>query len=175
VVFATRRQLRQCFLELAMSMSEERCEETPRRSEASMPIAPISWGELIDKITILEIKSVKIASESARANVVKELRLLQNIAGTIACSEISSLQTELKAINSALWTIEDVIREKDRRKEFDEAFIELARSVYNCNDQRALIKRKINEILRSEIFEEKSYGNDGAIIPFVPFTGGHQR
>jgi len=137
-----------------------------------MPIAPIAWGELIDKITILEIKSVKIASESARANVVKELRLLQTVADTIAGGEISSLQSELRAVNSALWTIEDAIREKERRKEFDAAFIELARSVYACNDRRSLIKRKINEILRSEIVEEKSYGDDAAGVPAAPFTGG---
>ena len=130
-----------------------------------MPIAPISWGELIDKITIFEIKNVKIVNEPARANVVKELRLLQTIADTIAGGEISSLQTELRAVNSALWMVEDAIREKERRKEFDAAFIELARSVYTCNDRRSLIKRKINEVLRSEIVEEKTYGDSAASGP----------
>jgi tetratricopeptide (TPR) repeat protein len=114
---------------------------------ASAPIAPISWGELIDKITILEIKIVEIASEAARANVTKELTLLQKLASTRASDQLLDLRSKLKAVNVALWKIEDAIREKDRKNELDEEFIELARSVYRRNDERAAIKRMINTVL----------------------------
>jgi len=126
--------------------------------KASTPRVPISWGELIDKITILEIKSVEIVSETARGNVMRELFLLQQIAGAQAtCDEILSLRSQLKAVNAALWKIENAIREKDRKNEYDEGFIELARSVYKRNDERALIKSQINTVMASELFEEKSY------------------
>ena len=125
---------------------------------ASMLTAPISWGELIDKITILEIKSVEIVSEVARANVMRELLLLQELARSHQASEqLSYLKSNLKAVNAALWKTEDAIREKERKKEFDEEFVELARSVYRRNDERAAIKRTINTVLASEIVEEKSY------------------
>ncbi|MBV9288404.1 MAG: hypothetical protein JO288_11395 [Hyphomicrobiales bacterium] len=126
-------------------------------TEASTPWAPVSWGELIDKITILEIKSVEIVDEKARVNVLKELSLLQNVA--VGASKISDLKGELKAVNAELWKIEDAIREKERKNEFDQEFITLARSVYQRNDQRARIKRKISALLASEIIEEKSYRN----------------
>jgi len=125
---------------------------------ASTPWAPISWGELIDKITILEIKSVEIPTEAARANVIKELLLLQDLARSIQASEpLSDLKSSLKAVNAALWKIEDAIREKERKKEFDQEFVELARSIYRRNDERVAIKRKINITLASGIVEEKSY------------------
>ncbi len=125
---------------------------------ASTPRVPVSWGELIDKITILEIKSVEIASEAARANVMKELILLQKVASSREGGEqLSNLKSSLKAVNAELWKIEDAIREKERKKEFDEEFVELARSVYRRNDERAAVKRTINTILASEIVEEKSY------------------
>lgn len=125
---------------------------------ATTPRAPISWGELIDKITILEIKSVEIVSEAARANVMKELLLLQELARPHQASQqLSNLKSSLKAVNAALWKTEDAIREKERKKEFDEKFVELARSIYRQNDQRAEIKRMINVVLASEIVEEKSY------------------
>jgi hypothetical protein len=115
---------------------------------------------LIDKITILEIKSVELVKESARTNVLKELLLLQGIADKHGvCGDVAGLERELKAVNSALWRIEDAIREKERRGEFDAEFIELARSVYKRNDERALIKRQINNIFDSELVEEKSYEN----------------
>jgi tetratricopeptide (TPR) repeat protein len=127
---------------------------------ADTPNAPISGGELIDRITILEIKSVEIANEPARANVFKELRLLQEIADAHAgCGAVSPLKSRLKEVNRALWQIEDAIREKERKGEFDQDFIELARSVYKRNDERAAIKRQINDFLASEIVEEKSYQN----------------
>jgi hypothetical protein len=124
----------------------------------STPWAPVSWGELIDKITILEIKSVEIVEETARANVRKELSLLENVAaGHGALQPISDLRSDLKAVNAELWRIEDAIREKERKGEFDKAFVELARSVYKRNDERARIKRKISTVLASGIIEEKSY------------------
>ena len=128
------------------------------KGEPKTPNAPISWGELIDKITILEIKGVEIATEAARANVLKELRLLQEIAAAhAACGEVSHLKNQLKDVNGALWKIEDAIREKERKGEFDSEFIELARSVYKRNDERAALKRRINSFLASGIVEEKSY------------------
>lgn len=128
------------------------------RTAPSPPQAPISWGELIDKITILEIKEVEIVNQAALANVRNELELLQKVAGThVSRDDIARLKQDLKSVNLALWKIEDAIREKDRRHEFDHEFIALARSVYNRNDERARIKRKINETLNSYIVEEKSY------------------
>ena len=124
------------------------------------PRAPISWGELIDKITILEIKSVKLLNETALANVRKELSLLAEIAGMqVRGSEVLNLKKKLRAVNEELWEIEDRIREKELADEFDQNFIALARSVYKRNDERTGIKRQINALLASEIIEEKSYKN----------------
>ena len=119
----------------------------------------VSWGELIDKITILEIKSQKLVSEMALANVRKELTLL-TAAAEKNLSEIQivlELKSKLRMVNEALWEIEDSIREKEERQEFDDQFIKLARSVYKRNDERAAIKREINRLLDSEIVEEKGY------------------
>ena len=122
------------------------------------PVVPISWGELIDKITILEIKDLKIDSITANKNIRKELKHLLDIANLNNMpEEIKSLKTELKNVNLRLWDVEDIIREKELAGEFDKAFIELARSVYRLNDLRAKIKHSINSILRSELVEEKSY------------------
>jgi hypothetical protein len=127
--------------------------------EFDTPLVPVSWGELIDKITILEIKLQNIASESARKNIKLELEqqntlVIQNI----GLMELIQPQKEaLSSVNSNLWRVEDDIREKERKKEFDSVFIELARSVYRLNDLRATIKREINSSLQSEIVEEKSY------------------
>ena len=150
------------FPEIETALRELIGNEVQRANEparnVSTPRAPISWGELIDKITILEIKSVEIVSEAARANVMKELLLLEELArGRQANEQLSNLKSNLKAVNVALWKTEDAIREKERKKEFDEEFVELARSVYRRNDERAAIKRTINTILASEIVEEKSY------------------
>ena len=131
------------------------------------PVVPISWGELIDKITILEIKDLKIDSITANKNIRKELKHLLDIANLNNIPEnIKSLKTELKNVNLRLWDVEDSIREKELAGEFDKAFIELARSVYRLNDVRAKTKQSINLILQSELVEEKSYkdfqlqGND---------------
>ena len=131
------------------------------------PVIPISWGELIDKISILEIKELKIDSITANKNIRKELKHLLDIANLNNMpEEIKSLKTELKNVNLRLWDVEDIIREKELAGEFDKAFIELARSVYRLNDVRAKIKQSMNLILQSELVEEKNYkdfqlqGND---------------
>ena len=124
----------------------------------SIPHIPTSWGELIDKITILEIKVERLQSESARANAARELGLLREIAGPVlAGGEASALTARLKALNESLWEIEDRIRDHERSSRFDDAFIELARSVYKRNDERGAVKRELNLALGSELIEEKSY------------------
>jgi hypothetical protein len=122
------------------------------------PNAPVSWGELIDKITILEIKTRHLSNPAALANVSHELQLLSKIAEpAMTTSGIAELKAKLTQINQTLWTIEDDIRDKEAAKSFDDRFIELARSVYRTNDERALVKRQINAALSSELVEEKSY------------------
>jgi len=123
------------------------------------PQVPVSWGEVIDKITILEIKSEKLTAPDALANVRTELALLAGVAREALAENdrLSDLKSQLQSVNQALWDIEDEIREKEARQEFDEGFIALARSVYRQNDARAAIKRRINDLLGSEIVEEKSY------------------
>jgi Family of unknown function (DUF6165) len=123
------------------------------------PHVPSSWGELIDKITILEIKVERLLSAEGRANAGKELLLLREIAGPVLMENpaIQMLATRLKGVNEALWEIEDHIRDKERAGAFDADFIALARSVYRRNDERGVIKREINLTLASELIEEKSY------------------
>jgi len=123
------------------------------------PLIPTSWGELIDKITILEIKNKKITSQLALENINNELMLLNKIFSFELNMpyEVGSLKEQLYEINVQLWTVEDDIRDKDKLSEFDSKFIELARSVYRLNDERAKIKKKINVVMNSEIVEEKSY------------------
>jgi hypothetical protein len=122
------------------------------------PCVPVSWGELLDKITILEIKQERIANANALANVVREHQLLLSV-GTQALKDrtIMLLFGDLRRVNETLWGIEDAIREQEARNDFGMAFIDLARSVYKINDRRALIKRQINSLLESELIEEKSY------------------
>ena len=122
------------------------------------PVVPISWGELIDKITILEIKDLKIESITAKKNIRKELKYLLGIAKLDKMPKaIEVLKSELSNVNLNLWAVEDQIREKELAGEFDKIFIELARSVYRLNDVRAKTKKSINLILQSELVEEKSY------------------
>ena len=124
-----------------------------------MPLTPISWGELIDKVTILEIKQINIKSLTALANINKELGYLYEIIkGSTGVTElIKEVKQELFNLNKLLWQVEDDIRDKELKKEFDSTFIELARRVYKLNDERAKLKKSINEILNSELVEEKSY------------------
>ena len=120
---------------------------------------PVSPGEVLDKITILEIKSERMSDPEKVANVKVELALLQETwADSVSeDSVIIAWRAQLKEINQALWKIEDDIRDKERTGEFDERFIELARSVYFTNDRRAKIKQDLNLHLGSEIVEEKFY------------------
>ena len=118
--------------------------------------APISIGELIDKITILEIKKNKLQN-SKLENVLKELTYLRRLMEKNKIEINDDLFTQLKEINLRLWDIEDQIRIKEKNKEFDNTFIELARSVYFKNDKRAELKKIINRLSNSEITEEKFY------------------
>jgi len=119
---------------------------------------PVSWGELIDKITILEIKSERMEDEAKRANVGRELDLLRARLGTRgALAEVERLARALRDVNAALWDIEDDIRAHENAGDFGGRFIELARSVYITNDKRADLKRELNMVLGSELIEEKSY------------------
>jgi hypothetical protein len=122
------------------------------------PRVPVSWGELVDKITILQIKAERIAAKDARANVAHELSSLHRIAGdAILADSLAPLIEQLQAVNEELWEIEDKIREREAEGDFGQRFVQLARSVYKKNDLRAAIKRRINEALGSELVEEKSY------------------
>lgn len=137
-------------------------------SVTDTPCVPVSWGELLDKITILEIKRARIACPCARANVAKEHRLLQAIARPVrSIPALTALVEALGRVNEALWEIEDAIREKEAAQCFDATFVALARSVYRKNDQRAAIKRDINRLLCSALVEEKSYA-DFAAKPVRP-------
>jgi len=120
----------------------------------------ISVGELIDKITILQIKKEKIANLKKVKKVSYELELLENSLNSFETSktaELKNLMNELKKINQKLWKIEDDIRLLEKSKKFDDNFIKLARSVYITNDERFEVKNKINKLFSSEIEEVKSY------------------
>ena len=123
-----------------------------------VPIAP---GELIDRITILEIKSERLDNPQALNNVRRELALLSATRDQHlpASTQLTGLTTALKTINETLWVIEDDIRNCERRQDFGARFIELARSVYFSNDKRAALKKEINLLLNAELMEEKSYSD----------------
>jgi hypothetical protein len=125
---------------------------------------PIAHGELIDKITILEIKSERIGDSQKLANVRTELDLLNEAWSRDPASrtDIAAERARLRSVNEALWDIEDRIRLKEKSKAFDAEFVELARSVYIRNDERAAIKRAINQKLGSTLVEEKSYQDYGS-------------
>ncbi len=120
---------------------------------------PISPGELLDKLTILEIKSARMSDAAKLSNVRRELQLLEATwrSSAYAQHDVQAQWTALRAINEKLWDIEDRIRDKERAQAFDQEFIELARAVYFTNDERAAVKREINTRLGSSIVEEKSY------------------
>ena len=120
---------------------------------------PVSVGEALDKITILQIKLAHISDANKRVNIRNELdALLPLVAGDrFTTDEIQGLMAELKSVNEALWDIEDDIREKEAAKNFDAEFIKLARAVYVTNDKRAEIKKQINLATGSALIEEKSY------------------
>ncbi|KWV14736.1 DUF6165 family protein [Xanthomonas translucens] len=122
-------------------------------------LVPVSFGELLDKIAILQIKSERIGDAAKLANVRAELSALERtwMAHPAASGDVARLRLELKAVNERLWGIEDEIRIKEKAQAFDEEFIKLARSVYYENDERARIKKEINLALGSSYVEEKSY------------------
>jgi hypothetical protein len=122
-------------------------------------LVPISPGELLDKITILEIKSERIDDPQKVANVRHEHKLLSKVWSDSVTEDkvIAGLHQQLKTINEELWEIEDDIRDEERQNRFGERFIELARAVYVTNDKRAEAKKDVNLHLGSEIVEEKSY------------------
>ena len=126
-------------------------------------LAPVSYGELLDKIAILQIKSERMADPAKLANVRNELSALEKtwMAHPAAVEDIAGLRARLKAVNERLWVIEDDIRIKEKAQEFDAEFIRLARSVYVENDERARIKKDINLALGSAYVEEKSYQDYG--------------
>lgn len=118
---------------------------------------PVSIGELVDKITILRIKSRRIKDQQKLVNINNELNKLISVFSTLEIPDILFEFVELEDINRELWDIEDDIREKERSKQFDEEFIELARSVYITNDRRSDVKKQINLKVGSDLIEEKSY------------------
>lgn len=129
------------------------------------PSVPVSWGELLDKITILEIKRDRIAKAEARANVLREYGLLRRIGAEVMRQDaVATLVVALKQVNERLWDIEDAIREREAATDFGADFVALARAVYQQNDRRAAIKRAINEELESDLVEEKSYADTAPAI-----------
>jgi hypothetical protein len=124
---------------------------------------PVSPGELIDKLTILEIKLERIRDEAKLSNVRREYDELTAVwrEAELADDTVEGLRAQLLGVNEALWEIEDAIRDEERERRFEDRFIELARSVYRRNDERAALKRRINQHLGSPIVEEKSYQDYG--------------
>ena len=123
------------------------------------PLIPVSWGELLDKITILQIKRERLTSAAALANVARELDALSAIAAPVLADDrmATDLTAKLKQLNETLWEIEDRIRDKEAAGAFDADFIALARAVYKRNDERAALKKQLNLQLASGLVEEKSY------------------
>ena len=128
---------------------------------------PVSYGELIDKLTILEIKSARISDPAKLANVRKELELLDGTwqRDPAAATDISDLWAQLRTVNERLWVVEDDLRILEKAQRFDAEFVRLARSVYFENDERARVKREINLRLGSTLVEEKSYQDYGSRKP----------
>ena len=122
-------------------------------------LVPVSFGELLDKIAILQIKSERMSDPAKLANVRKELAALEAtwVAHPAAATDVAALRADLKAVNERLWVIEDDIRLKEKAQAFDAEFVRLARAVYFENDERARIKKDINLALGSAYVEEKSY------------------
>jgi len=122
-------------------------------------LIPVSWGELLDKLTILQIKIERIKDQDKRDNISRELQQLTAIyqQSGVSGSKLIILIDELRQVNETLWDIEDRIRVCEKTGDFGSRFIELARSVYITNDRRANLKHQINRLLDSDIIEEKSY------------------
>lgn len=138
------------------------CEPTTNASSPAwpaMPQLPVAWGEVFDKLTILQIKTDKLQDAAKRANVNQERLAIEAVVGDMVRfpAGLPALVQALKDINTQLWDVEDAKRDCERRQCFDDGFVQLARKVYFGNDQRAAIKRQINELLGSALVEEKSY------------------
>jgi hypothetical protein len=133
--------------------------DVPKANLVSAPTIQVSWGELIDKITILEIKKQRLKSQESVTNVQNELAELMSIVHYTLTKrqDLVDLKQQLKSVNENLWEIEDKIRAKEAAKSFDQEFIELARSVYMNNDERGDLKHRINVLLGSKFGEEKQY------------------
>lgn len=131
----------------------------PRTTGPASPSVPVSWGELIDKVAILEIKERRLRTPEAVANVARELEILRAaVAPAYAAGpRLVRLKDELQEVNETLWDVEDRIRAKEAAKEFDSEFIELARAIYFQNDRRGDLKRRINQLMDSGFVEEKQY------------------
>ena len=127
-------------------------------------LVPVSFGELLDKIAILQIKSERMSDDAKLANVRNELSALDATWGQHPASkqDIAGLRADLKAVNERLWVIEDDIRLQEKAQAFDAEFVRLARAVYFENDTRARIKKDINLALGSSYVEEKSYQDYGS-------------
>lgn len=122
-------------------------------------LVPVSWGELLDKIAILQIKAERIADAEKLGNIRHELELLVAVRDREIgdAAGLDALVADLRLTNERLWEIEDAIRVCERERDFGSGFIELARAVYMTNDQRATLKYRINALLGSSVVEEKSY------------------
>jgi hypothetical protein len=149
------------FREIGAAVMDELAKQktVPPPGRLAQPEVPISWGELIDKITILEIKVERLPTEQSRLNARTELKALAKTAGVALATkpDIHALKDRLRLVNEALWEVEDALREKEAAGDFGNAFVQLARAVYRHNDDRAAIKREINLALQSALIEEKSY------------------
>ena len=130
----------------------------PQVSPLQDILVPISVGELMDKLMILEIKSERINNPSQLKNIVHELEALRAVPlGDIDRTTLDKLSAELKRVNAKLWDVEDAIRDCDARGDFGDSFVEIARAVYRLNDERSRLKKAINLASGSRLFEEKSY------------------
>ncbi|MFC3214041.1 DUF6165 family protein [Novosphingobium panipatense] len=133
------------------------------------PSVPVSWGELLDKLSILEIKRSKLPPGSGLANVEREYALLKDAAAPVLENgRVATLLDRLRRVNQMLWEVEDAIRQQEADARFGPRFVALARSVYQTNDTRAAIKRQINLLLDLELVEEKSYAATLAPLSVEP-------
>jgi hypothetical protein len=131
------------------------------KSVSVMPMLPVAWGEVFDKLTILQIKSEKLSDATKLSNVERERYEIEQVVADLSpfSESLDDLVGKLKAVNTELWDIEEGKRDCERRQSFDEKFIQLARQVYIKNDYRAAIKKQINQLLGSALVEEKSYSS----------------
>lgn len=123
----------------------------------NVPTIPVSWGEYLDRMSILAIKTHRLRGAAARANVERDIEQLRQVA--LHPSGVAELEAALLAVNTRLWRIEDLIRVKEAERDFGSQFVMLARAIYRENDERGRIKQAINQKLRSELVEEKQYSS----------------